>query len=146
MDMPMKALPLLTTLHGLMKYLDKGYCYPSQEKLLDLMKKKTGIDISRRTLNRWLRVVENHGLIVRKRRIKHDVRLGMLFKSTMYTITILGMWLLKRIGVGASEVFRGSEKRTNNDTKSNHKRSNMNGGHKRKDTPMTQLKHILAQL
>ena len=129
-----------------MKHFNKGYCYPSQETLLKRMKSNTGVDISRRTLNRWLRVIENHGLIVRTRRLKHDARMGMLFKSTLYVITFLGVHRLKKMGVFLYKVFKGPEKRTDNDIKPNNHESNMNGGNRLPKGGMTRLKYLLPQL
>ena len=51
------------------------------------------------TLNRHLRVLEDEWYILRKRRIRNDPKLGMIFKSTMYWITLKGYYLLRELGL-----------------------------------------------
>lgn len=56
------------------------------------------VKISIATLNRWLKACEKLGWIKRTRRIRRDRRLGMVFQSTMYQVTIQGLFHLKRMG------------------------------------------------
>lgn len=99
MNTQTKAFPLLSIVHGLSEYHHKHYCYPSQVKFKELLQDRLGVVISIATLNRWLRVVEDMGYLQRKRRIRKDKRLGLIFKSTMYFMTYQGYLLLARQGV-----------------------------------------------
>lgn len=90
---------VLSVLHGLNKSFDKLYCYPSQVKILALLSSFQDTHIAIATLNRWLRDMEDKGYIIRVRRIKKDKRRGILFKSTLYKITVLGYHVLKQTGV-----------------------------------------------
>lgn len=94
-----KSDPILTVLFKVMSKYSKDYCFPSQRKLIELMDIRRGVKKSRATLNRWLRIIEDEGYIHRKRRIKRDAVQGMIFKSTLYFITIKGCRQLMRAGV-----------------------------------------------
>lgn len=91
-----KALPVITILDGLALFHHKKYCYPSQKKLLELLESRLFIKISIATLNRWLRAIEDEGYVNRLRRIKRDDILGMVFKSTLYTLRKKSYVLLAR--------------------------------------------------
>jgi len=97
------AFPILCTINGLNRKHGKNYCYPSQNKLLLLMKKFYSVKRSRATLNRWLRVMENEGLIKRVRRHTKDKIRGYIFKSSLYSITLKGYKKLRSMGI---DVFR----------------------------------------
>jgi len=99
MNTPAKALPVLGIIHGLSNYHGKRYCYPSQERFRIFLRDRVEITISIATLNRWLRAVEDMGLLKRIRRIRRDPKLGMVFKSTIYYLTLKGYMLLARQGV-----------------------------------------------
>jgi len=99
MEAVIKGIPILSIIQGLSKYHGKKYCYPSQIKLMELLKNRVGIKISIATLNRYLRVVEDEGWLRRIRRIKRDRVKGMIFQSTIYIITRKGYWLLTKTGV-----------------------------------------------
>lgn len=90
---------VLSVLHGLNSTYKKLYCYPSQVKILALLCNFQDTEIAIATLNRWLRDMEDRGYIIRVRRIKRDKRRGILFKSTLYKITLLGYRALKQGGV-----------------------------------------------
>jgi hypothetical protein len=62
------SLQLLHALYAIAAKYGKTYCYPSQKKLLELLKTHYDISISRRTLNRWLAFLEGEGYIFRTRR------------------------------------------------------------------------------
>jgi len=94
-----KAAPVVLTLYKIMDKYGKDYCFPSQKKLLELLDIRQDIQQSRATLNRWLRVIEDAGYIVRRRRIKRHPIYGTVFKSTLYFMTLKGLHLLKRMGV-----------------------------------------------
>ena len=99
MKLTRKALPLLTVLHGLNKHLGKAYCFPSQDKILELLVKFVSLKISRRQLNYDLRDLERSGVLRRTRRHRRTPKRGMEFRSTLYEISVLGYNLLVRAGV-----------------------------------------------
>lgn len=99
MEASIKALPILTILHGLNCHFNKNYCYPSQLKLMDLLKSRKISEISIATINRHLRAAEEAGYLRRKRRIRKDPRKGIIFMSTLYTIRHAGYVLLSTIGI-----------------------------------------------
>ena len=75
---------ILQALGAISYKYNKLYCYPSQEKILDLLK-KNGLKISRRTLNYRLKHLEDMGFFVRQRRIKRDPKTNKFhFQSTLY--------------------------------------------------------------
>jgi len=98
-----KASLVLPLLHGLGKSFGKDYCYPSQNKILELLNTRVGVDRCRRTLNYWLRALEDAGLLNRKRRNRHDGIRGMLFNSTMYFISLKGYLFLRKLGIKVFE-------------------------------------------
>lgn len=78
---------VMMTLFGVSKTYGKAYCYPSQKKLLELLGRYHDFGISRRTLNRDLRFLEDDGYI---KRVRRHLRLrdgGILFSSTLYKFT-----------------------------------------------------------
>lgn len=77
---------ILETLAGLAGHHFRTWCYPTQAKILELMKRFTGRTMSARTLNRHLRALERDGHIRRIRRHVHDKRKGFLLRSTCYVI------------------------------------------------------------
>lgn len=94
-----QATPILSTLHHLNGKYGKLYCYPCQVKIMALLSTYHGIDIAIATLNRWLRDLEDKGYIIRVRRIRKDKKRGIIFKSTLYKITLLGYHGLKGTGL-----------------------------------------------
>lgn len=98
-----KAGIVLPLLHGLGKSFGKDYCYPSQKKILQLVKKRYGCHRCRRSLNYWLAAFTETGLLKRVRRHRNDGALGMIFQSTMYFITLKGYKFLRTLGIN---VFR----------------------------------------
>ena len=105
MQVNVKAAPIIVLLFKIMEKNKKDYCFPSQKKILELLDIRQGIKQSRATLNRWLRVIEDEGYIIRRRRIKRDPVHGMMFKSTLYFITLKGCRLLTRMGVKCRSLF-----------------------------------------
>lgn len=110
MDMTQKAHPILLCLLRISQKNGKDYCFPSQETIIKLMKKFRTVDKSRPTLNRWLKVIEDGKYLIRRRRIKRDPQKGMIFKSTLYKITIKGYYLLRAFGVNVSTEIKAYEK------------------------------------
>lgn len=94
-----QALPVLATLNALNKKYGKLYCYPSQLRIMWLLALYHDTNIAIATLNRWLRDLEDKRYIKRTRRIRKDKRRGIIFKSTLYVITIQGYQALKATGV-----------------------------------------------
>jgi len=97
------AFPVLCTINGLNRKYGKNYCYPSQNKMLWLMKNFYDVTRSRATLNRWLRVIEDEKYIKRVRRHTKDKIRGYIFKSSLYTITLKGYKKLRSMGM---DVFK----------------------------------------
>ena len=106
MEVPKKAFPILLTLNKLNTHFRKLYCYPSQEKLISLLKKFTSISISRRQLNYDLAAIVKSGYIRRIRRHRRSKLHGTEFRSTLYEITLKGYNLLLRSGVITFEIFK----------------------------------------
>lgn len=52
---------VLDTLGGVAQKHGKPYCYPSQRSILGLLDVYHGVQVSRRTLNRWLGELEVEG-------------------------------------------------------------------------------------
>ena len=101
----LKGEPLLLILFQTCSYRGKGYCFPAQLTLMKWLESYHGMEISIATINRWLRATEDLGWIKRKRRIKRDRRWGIMFQSTMYFMTIPGLFQLKRMGQNIREMF-----------------------------------------
>jgi len=106
MKLSRKALPVLAVLFRLNKYYGKLYCFPSQEKLLELLGKFCSLHISRRQLNYDLLVMSSYGLIRRVRRHRKTRSRGMEFRSTLYEISLLGYNLMQRAGLVTWRVLR----------------------------------------
>ena len=91
------SLQLLHALYAIAAKYGKSYCYPSQDKILELLKTHYDISISRRTLNRWLSYLEEDGYIFRTRRHTRGTDGGVSFKSTLYRFGKKALRLLKKI-------------------------------------------------
>jgi len=77
---------ILSTLSGISAKHEKTYCYPSQRTILGLLKSYHQVKISRRTLNRRLKVLENEAYFERVRRILRGKDGAMIFRSTLYKL------------------------------------------------------------
>lgn len=110
MNVRQKAHPILLALTKIQRRYTKDYSWPSQEKIIELMDLRQGIRKSRATLNRWLRIVEDSKYLMRRRRIKRDRIHGLMFKSTLYKITIKGYRLLAAFGVDMSKEIAAYER------------------------------------
>ncbi len=75
---------VLYTLLAVAKSHGKPYCWPSQKHICILVNKFYKISISRRTLNRILRKLEDNGLIIRIRRFTKEGIAAGRFASTLY--------------------------------------------------------------
>jgi len=97
---PQKAEPLLRILLKVQRKYKKHYSFPSQLKIMELLERFAGYTKSRATINRWLRVIEDEGYLKRTRRIRTTPEHGLEFNSTMYSITLKGLYCLRRALVG----------------------------------------------
>ena len=95
------SLQLLHALYAIAAKYGKSYCYPSQDKILELLKNHYDISISRRTLNRWLAFLEGEGYIFRTRRHTRGTDGEISFKSTLYRFGKKALRLLKKIAYPA---------------------------------------------
>lgn len=110
MNTVQKAHPVLLTFVKIQRKYNKDYSWPSQEKIIELMDLRQGIRKSRATLNRWLKKVVENKYLIRRRRIKRHPQYGMMFKSTLYKITIKGYRLLQALGVDMSKEIAAYER------------------------------------
>jgi hypothetical protein len=93
---------ILEVICGLAGWHRKTYCFPTQEKLCELVKKFTGRSMSRRTLNRHLRALEQGQWLRRRRRHVYDKKRGFLLRSTLY----VPMWrYCRRLERNARAIF-----------------------------------------
>jgi hypothetical protein len=91
------SLQLLHALYAIAAKYGKSYCFPSQEKILELLKNHYDISISRRTLNRWLAFLEGEGYLFRTRRHSRGKDGQIHFQSTLYHFGKKALRLLKKI-------------------------------------------------
>jgi len=77
---------ILSTLNALQRRWKKHYCFPTQDKLLELLLKHYGLKISKRTLNRHLRSLEDGKYFERTRRTKQLAHGIKAFTSTLYKL------------------------------------------------------------
>ena len=91
------SLQLLHALYAIAAKYGKSYCFPSQEKILELLKEHYDISISRRTLNRWLAFLEGEGYIFRTCRHSRGKDGQIHFQSTLYRFGKKALRLLKKI-------------------------------------------------
>jgi hypothetical protein len=82
-------------LAGLAAHTFKTWCFPTQEKICELVERFTGRSMSVRTLNRHLNALERDWYLHRTRRIRAEKHKGIVCRSTLYAI---GATFSKRIG------------------------------------------------
>jgi len=75
---------ILMTLIGVAKRHNKPYCFISQSKQLELLRRYHSWNICRRTLNRRLRELEDEGYFIRIRRHTEDCHGRLVLRSTLY--------------------------------------------------------------
>ena len=105
-------LPVIICLHRIQAKHGKKYCFPSQLTILKLLLRHQHIKISLRTLNRWLRWLEDGGYFVRKRRITAQKNGVHHFKSTLYKLkkkAYTAMWILTK-WISGFPVLQGGAK------------------------------------
>jgi DNA-binding transcriptional ArsR family regulator len=81
-----KGSAVLYALFGVAKKYDKGYCYPTQNHIVHLVQKYEKISMSRRTLCRVLKKLEEQGYIKRQRRHTHRSDGSLWLRSTLYRL------------------------------------------------------------
>lgn len=77
---------VLYTITGICRANGKGYCFPSQNHILHLVKKYHRVEMSRRTLNRVLKRLEGDGWITRVRRHTKRADGSLWLRSTLYKL------------------------------------------------------------
>jgi len=97
---------ILSIIHGLNNYHRNAYCFPSQDKMLDLLNKRFRVVISRRMLNYDLKYLQDHGYIKRIRRHVSRPGQGWVMRSTLYKILIPGYLLLRRLGLNVTSALK----------------------------------------
>jgi DNA-binding HxlR family transcriptional regulator len=88
---------IIEVLMSLQLKYGKAYCFPTQKKILELLKLYHGIEIQRRALNYHLADLVAQGLISRTRRIRKNIKGGLIFNSTLYFLKNLGYRFLEKI-------------------------------------------------
>jgi len=78
---------IINTLLGVAAKYRKGYCYPSQKKILNLLDRFHRVVFSLRTLNRRLAWLEAEGYIKRQRRSYRMPDGSIRFQTTLYKLT-----------------------------------------------------------
>lgn len=105
MKLAKQGMPVLVALNAVMEFHGKDYCFPAQRTLCQRLAGWYSVEISRRQLNRILAAMVQGGLIHRTRRHVHHKRRGMLFRSTLYHITVRGWRLMYLWGCIRKERF-----------------------------------------
>lgn len=93
-----------TLLAVAMKY-GKPYCFPSQDHILRLLRKRQHLRISKRTLNRRLSEMVGELYIERVRRIRDNGQGKPVFSSTLYKFTGRVFNQLASAGVRIARLF-----------------------------------------
>jgi hypothetical protein len=97
-------LQLLAVLVKLCEINSRSWCYPSQEKLLELLERFHGMTRSRRQLNRDLASLEAYGYIQRTRRHTKAKDGSLWLKSTLYTLRKAAYSLIGIFGAAAQKL------------------------------------------
>ena len=96
-DISSRCYPLILCLSYLCGHGSKAYAYPTQSTLCQLLKKHYGINISRRTLCRWMAALEDAGYIRRIRRIRRGLGGSPEYTSTLYILSARARRLIRRL-------------------------------------------------
>lgn len=99
---------IINTLDGVQKKYKKGYCYPSHDTILNLLKKFHQDTISLRTLCRRLAWLEDNGYIKRVRRIRLLPTGILSVQSTIYMLKKKAYVLVGRVLRKLSHFKKGS--------------------------------------
>jgi len=89
---------ILHILLSLSRKKSRFWCFPSQKRLCELLYEFHGVSVSRRSLNRYLDVLESEGFFRRIRRLRKGDDGRLVFGSTVYVISrklvqYAGRWL-----------------------------------------------------
>lgn len=118
---------LVSVISGLSGHHGKNYCYPSQEKILELLA-YLGRKMSRRTLNRHLNALVRDGWIKRVRRHRTGPS-GMEFHSSLYTLTRRAFRWLAGMGKAVGRAISFGKSRVSNLTQYiSYRKKNHGGG------------------
>lgn len=80
-------LTIVAIMADLATHYKKAYIFTSQDKLVELHARRTRRRMSRRSMNRHLKGLEQQGFFKRIRRHRHDRKHGFTFRSTLYVLT-----------------------------------------------------------
>ena len=98
---------ILDTLTSICRITNLNYCYPSQSTILKKLSIYHQIEMSRRSLNYYLKYMEASGMIKRVRRISKDKKSGILkFRSTMYWVTTVALNCVKKLINTATRIYK----------------------------------------
>ena len=89
---------ILKILADEMMYWKKARVFPSHAKILKELDIKFREVRCPRTLMRWMKKAESHGLLIRTKRHRFTAQNGWEFRSPLYGITKLGWYLLVKNG------------------------------------------------
>lgn len=92
------SIPYLSIFAALCSLHKKNYCFPSQNKIKELLQRFQSVDVSLRTINRHLLAIKESGYIKRTRRIKRCPQGGFIFQSTLYRIDMKGFTHMFKLG------------------------------------------------
>lgn len=92
-------MKILTILWNKIKYFKGHYVNPSQVTFGKWLCNPGGLDVCRRTFNRYMRTMQNSAQISRIRRVRRDPKKGLVFETTLYALAYLGLQLLYQTGV-----------------------------------------------
>jgi len=96
---------ILSTLGGVAKNHNKPYCWVSQETQMDLLSRYHFWNISRRTLNRRLRELEDENYFKRIQRHTKDKNGKLVLRSTLYILKAKFFAWAYRVGQWAKRFF-----------------------------------------
>jgi len=94
-----RYLQVLAVLGYLCRLHGRNYCFPSQEKIIKLLKEKYGVSYCRRHLNRILNAFEYGGYFKRIRRMQKGKDGGLVRNSTLYLLTSKAFKVLGKMGL-----------------------------------------------
>ena len=96
---------ILTTLGAISAHHGRNYCFPSQDTLLARLT-RSGRQMCRRTLNRHLNALVRDGYVKRIRRHQRCPERGMIFRSTLYTLTRKALRWLAALQTAVGQAFK----------------------------------------
>lgn len=91
-------LRIIAVLSHLCKKYERSWCYPSQDKICELLRRFHGVEISRRHLNRHINALEAQGYIKTTRRHTKDRHGALILKSTLYELKAAAWTLISAFG------------------------------------------------